>query len=874
MESIKKTARLIAILILFTLTSAALYTAALPGTAHAEPEKSDPVKIVVEGGYMGTAVLGSTVPLSISIVNEGPDIDGEIHVEVPVDDGSVDIYAVPISLPKGTVKNINVSVPLNMSVQIAVKFLHKGNVIESMVYHFKKLIQQGTPVFGVFSNDAEALRGLSKIEINSLYSSGYPEEKIMLMIAAGEIVPEMFGKAEVIFPDIRDFPDTPETFEIFDYIVINDLDTGLLSDKQVSMLESWVDNGGVLIIGTGPAAEHLYAGFPVKLKPFEFRGSAAIEDLSALAEYAMGSAKQAMKDNKNEQVIAPPDGSLQVMKMDTGDGEVLLEQDSIPLLLMKRTGLGIVAAMAFNPGLEPIYGWDGQEAMWKRFLNELAASLNAATAAASTVTGYISSFESFARQVPVDKLPPFKTLFLILGIYVLFIGPVLYIILKKKDRRGLSWILIPVASLIFVMIIYVAGFGTRYTTAVTNNVSIIHLDDNRKTADISTVTAIFNNRRNSMTFSYDDGLDIRLNPGYSYYYNAAYPVVYGSSGKIDRKVRMKIYLTDPRVYELYNVNIWDARFAYTNSSMSIAGKVFESVSMKDGEYHIKLYNTTPFDLFDAFIAIGNRFVEVGDLLQGDRKEIRGSFYDASVETRYEDFMYKRYMETTSQDSPEDSREKSRKYNLFNRMFQRIRSYTQGSNGLQPYLQLYALNYDRLGPSLEVNGRQPEVYDTNIVYATSGNVFKSGEKVAIPPGVIIPGMEGSQSKAAYISGGYDQYIRFVEDGDAVFIFDIPGSIMLTSIRLRWSTFTSLAVKARMLKDPGEEYGSNIYTFSIYNAQSGEWEEFDREILLEDNVYEYVSGIGQLRVKVSATLENNKPVLENLMLPEIEAEGVVR
>jgi hypothetical protein len=79
---------------------------------------------------------------------------------------------------------------------------------------------------------------------------------------------------------------------------------------------------------------------------------------------------------------------------------------------------------------------------------------------------------------------------------------------------------------------------------------------------------------------------------------------------------------------------------------------------------------------------------------------------------------------------------------------------------------------------------------------------------------------------------------------------------------------------MLKDPGEEYGSNIYTFSIYNAQSGEWEEFDREILLEDNVYEYVSGIGQLRVKVSATLENNKPVLENLMLPEIEAEGVVR
>ena len=188
------------------------------------------------------------------------------------------------------------------------------------------------------------------------------------------------------------------------------------------------------------------------------------------------------------------------------------------------------------------------------------------------------------------------------------------------------------------------------------------------------------------------------------------------------------------------------------------------------------------------------------------------------------------------------------------------------------MQLYALNYDRWA-FLEVNGRQPEVYDTNIVYATSGNVFKSGERWQYHRELSLPAWR-SQSKAAYISGGYDQYVRFVEDGDAVFIFDMPGSIMLTSIRLRWSTFTSLMVKARMLKDPGEEYGSNIYTFSIYNAQSGEWEEFDREILLEDNVYEYVSGIGQLRVKVSATLENNKPVLENLMLPEIEAEGVVR
>ena len=185
--------------------------------------------------------------------------------------------------------------------------------------------------------------------------------------------------------------------------------------------------------------------------------------------------------------------------------------------------------------------------------------------------------------------------------------------------------------------------------------------------------------------------------------------------------------------------------------MSIAGKVFESVSMKDGEYHIKLYNTTPFDLFDAFIAIGNRFVEVGDLLQGDRKEIRGSFYDASVETRYEDFMYKRYMETTSQDSPEDSREKSRKYNLFNRMFQRIRSYTQGSNRLQPYLQLYALNYDRLGPSLEVNGRQPEVYDTNIVYATS-EMFSKAEKGGNTTGVIIPGMEGASQKPPIFQEG--------------------------------------------------------------------------------------------------------------------------
>lgn len=69
-----------------------------------------------------------------------------------------------------------------------------------------------------------------------------------------------------------------------------------------------------------------------------------------------------------------------------------------------------------------------------------------------------------ALSIPEAKeIPEVGGYILVLLIYILFVGPILYIILKKKDRRHLTWILVPMIAILFTMIVYSLGLNTRVT---------------------------------------------------------------------------------------------------------------------------------------------------------------------------------------------------------------------------------------------------------------------------------------------------------------------------------------------------------------------------------------------------------------------------
>lgn len=65
--------------------------------------------------------------------------------------------------------------------------------------------------------------------------------------------------------NVADVPEDVRLLESLDVLVINNVDTQSFSAKQVTALQQWVSNGGLLVLGTGAQAEKSLKVFSGKL---------------------------------------------------------------------------------------------------------------------------------------------------------------------------------------------------------------------------------------------------------------------------------------------------------------------------------------------------------------------------------------------------------------------------------------------------------------------------------------------------------------------------------------------------------------------------------------------------------------------------------
>ena len=79
---------------------------------------------------------------------------------------------------------------------------------------------------------------------------------------------------------------------------------------------------------------------------------------------------------------------------------------------------------------------------------------------AGDYSGYYWNVQTILNYDIASKLPPVTIYFVILLIYILCIGPAVYMILKKRDKREYMWLWIPCLAVLFSVIVYKAGSST------------------------------------------------------------------------------------------------------------------------------------------------------------------------------------------------------------------------------------------------------------------------------------------------------------------------------------------------------------------------------------------------------------------------------
>lgn len=369
--------------------------------------------------------------VSVDVYNKGKDFSGS--VEISRDDGYSDEgksnYIQDVSLPEKNTKTIEFKIPeektsYNSGSPFSLKVIirnSRNSIVYSKVFNNVLTKENYRMNVAVLSDSADKLSFLDCEGKNIWISTG--EYNIKLNnLKADNIVSEIANNK---------------------FLIINDYDTSVLSTDAVNTIVSWVDNGGVLIIGTGDSVKTL-SGFSsdfTGIKQSLGEGEGYLYPQIASEEF-----KFKVQHLENDSLYG---GDFYV----SGYGQVGFA---------RMFGNGSVNTLNFNlADLKNQKDSSDDEATKNEEVINFVTNMYDSSRANSN---YImdqpdinldnSSIVRMGNLMEKPANTRMGVMVPVILIYIAIIGPILYLILKKINKREKCWIIIPGVALLFTFLLF------------------------------------------------------------------------------------------------------------------------------------------------------------------------------------------------------------------------------------------------------------------------------------------------------------------------------------------------------------------------------------------------------------------------------------
>ena len=203
-------------------------------------KKDDPTRfdVSLKCGYGNSVEIGCYAPFYVEVTNNREDFEGTIQLIVPGRENHNVMYEKELSIPAGATKTVELVGFIDVRTrQVNVRIADDGDVIWSELQNCVTLADLRNVNVGVLSDDYAAL--------------GYMDHKPFREYQ--ELTTQIFELKQSTFPsDWR-------ALDMLDVIVISDFSTDMLSDEQLNALSLWVNDGGLLMVGTGSTSSKTLA---------------------------------------------------------------------------------------------------------------------------------------------------------------------------------------------------------------------------------------------------------------------------------------------------------------------------------------------------------------------------------------------------------------------------------------------------------------------------------------------------------------------------------------------------------------------------------------------------------------------------------------
>ncbi|WP_418791924.1 hypothetical protein [Phosphitispora sp. TUW77] len=715
----RKIASLI-ITVIIVLLNAGLAVAAPDGETEKVAETKKTITIDAKSAFGNHSKQGKWLPLRIEAANSGPDIEGKIKVvfsnqeRFPVD------YQTNAIIPTGSTKEFDLNIPVNeytgsLKVQLITgkKVLAEDKI--NLTFH---PVEQ--PIIGILDR--------APSEFRSLYG-------LSLINGVSPVVLTLNHES---------FPEQAELLSFFDILVIDDVNLNLDSKRQ-DALNRWVNQGGILAVGGGPGWQKVIPNLPPEL---------AIAKVSGVETRNLGSLHR-MLGLKELTALEEP---VQTALFSDISGRGLYGDAGRYLAIEKAIGNGKVICLAYDPALEPMAGWKGTGAIWQ----ELLFGGHPLNTMDKTHLKYVAGGNTWAmiealNTIPGLQFPSLKGIAAVLGLYVLLVGPLSYLILKKIDKREWTWIMAPALAIVFVAVIYVASFQERHNEVLTHQISIVDMSQGTTNARAETITGIFAPKVDTYRLELEGQHFISSLPAYDYIRS------YGP-GQVPEAQLVVEQSPRSTVIQLKDMDTWVMRGFGHETDISLAGNISGELKFDSNGWAGIVTNNTEYDFTDGVLVTAYGFKKTGPLKAG--KTLKVEMPKGSLGSQGPPFYYQIYNPGIQWQGPGTPPKQTRQDVLRQQLLEALFNGAPWNPGGGQALFL-AWSDQKIKGTIEIPGEDIKQFYTTL-FKLPVNLKIDTENLNIPPGFIM----GTVIDSTNVALGPPGVVQIQAGGKAVYQFELP------------------------------------------------------------------------------------------------------
>ena len=404
------------------------------------------VRFDVFMGFGNKARTGDWFPVTVEIENNGPSFDGVIEIKP----GSFGDHSIryTLELPSKTRKRLSIPVFSNSSYSWNAKLFNDGKIVSKI----DNIRIDNIPWFSVLLASVSGQQSNGPVLPSTRFKNKNSNKTYAPRVAH-------------IQTDI--FPDNPVTLHGLSALYLNSNRAINFRAEQASAVSIWVRSGGHLILGVDQPSDITGTPWLLELLGAQF---GTVQKLEVGSLFSNWLSEKDYPFSVDEEFKAK---FITVAPVRLREGKTLLDIEGKTLIANANRGIGQVTILGFNPEREPISSWGNRAWLWARltdidsewFLSEQPPR-NYGRISVDGLYGMMID----SRQI--SKLPIIWLIFLLI-VYLIIIGPVDRIWLKRINKQMLTWLTFPVYVIFFSLLIYYIGYRLRAGQLEINELHIV-----------------------------------------------------------------------------------------------------------------------------------------------------------------------------------------------------------------------------------------------------------------------------------------------------------------------------------------------------------------------------------------------------------------